>query len=268
MKLAALAVSCAALGCAATSPLLVEPRLQHGGDVRMQVGAAAVAPIAGDLGEIRGARDRLGSYAATPSPISTEEALPAIALAFGARPGVAPVIRSTVGLSKTVEANVHYGGRDISVGGRWLVAEWRSADAGATTLSIGAVGRTLLRYRPADGYLGGVITDDVRGFGGSVPVILGWQSDAGLLIAYLGAIVGYEQVVGRVAFGSDALARKVTIEHVDGAAILGVGVGFRKLRVGVELGARRDWLDATIDDTKGKVSVISLTPAFALGFTL
>ncbi|MBI2390218.1 MAG: hypothetical protein HYV09_11570 [Deltaproteobacteria bacterium] len=130
------------------------------------------------------------------------------------------------------------------------------------------MGRTLLRYRPADGYLGGVITDDVRGFGGSVPVILGWQSDAGLLIAYLGAIVGYEQVVGRVAFGSDALARKVTIEHVDGAAILGVGVGFRKLRVGVELGARRDWLDATIDDTKGKVSVISLTPAFALGFTL
>jgi len=255
--------------CAATSPVLVEPRLQRDGEVRLQVGAAAAAPIGGDLEAVREARARLSTP--TTMPMEADKALPAVAVAYGARPGVAPVVRATVGLSKMVEAYLQYGGRDIAVSGRWLLAEWRSVEAGATTISVGAGGRALLRGRPEDGYAGGMVSDDVRGYGVFAPLILGWQSDAGLLIAYVAATLGYEQISGRVAFGGGSdmdRARDLSIGHLSGAGTVGVGVGFRKIRVAIELGTRRDWLDTKIDDERAKIGLWSLTPAFSLGWTL
>ncbi len=259
------------LGCAATAPLLVEPRLVREGDVRVQVGAAAAAPVAGDLTAMREGRAVLDA-AETPPP-DTEETrrtlLPAAAIAFGARPGVAPVVRSTLSLSKDFEATLHYGGRDAAVGGRYMLWEKRSVDAGATTLSIGGTANVLLRGRPEDGYLHGVLSNNVFGGGASIPIILGWQSDADLLIAYLGAIVGYEHVTGEIAYtgttGTSARSLDVTINRVHATGTVGVGVGFRRVRVVAELGARRDWIHASIDDQSRQLAVISLTPAFALG---
>lgn len=269
LALVALAACAATTACAATSPVLVEPRLQHEGDVRLQLGAAAAAPIGGDLAAVREARELLARP--TTAPVESERALPAAAVAYGARPGVAPVFRATVGLSKLVEANLQYGGGDVSVAGRWLLFESRTTDAGATTLTVGVGGRALLRARPEDGYASGLLGENIHGYGMFAPVILGWQSDAGLLVAYLAATFGYQQVAGRVSFGGGTDAergRDLSIGHFSGAGTVGVGVGFRKVRVVAELGARRDWIDTTIDDRQATIGLWTLTPGFSLGWTL
>jgi hypothetical protein len=271
MRLAALAcLVLPSFGCAATLPMLAEPRLVREGEVRVQVGAAAAAPIGGDLASVRDGRRVLeAAEEAPPDTAETRSALlPAAAVAFGARPGVAPLVRSTLSLSKDFEANVQYGGRDIAVGGRYLLWEKRSVDAGALTLTVGGLAHALLRGRPEDGYLQGVATQNIRGVGGAIPLILGFQSDAGLIIGYLGALIGYEHVSGTIAFtGRSGTGRALdaSVSRVHATGTIGVGVGFRRIRIVAELGVRNDWLNATIDDQSQRLSIISLTPAFALG---
>lgn len=259
------------VGCAATLPTLAEPRLVREGDVRVQVGGAAAAPIAGDITPMREGRAALDAAETPPedTPENRAKLLPAAAIAFGARPGVAPLVRSSLSLSKDFEATLQYGGRDAAVSGRYMLWERRSVDAGAVTLTVGGLAHVLLRGRPEDGYLRGVLSDNVFGGGAAIPIVLGWQSDAGLLIGYLGAIVGYERVTGTIAYtgqtGTSARALDVEIGRVHASATLGVGLGFRRVRVIAELGARRDWLNASIDDQSRRLALLSLTPAFALG---
>lgn len=268
--LAAVAVAASSFGCAATSPMLVEPRLVREGDVRLQLGGAAAAPVGGDLAAIQAGRQQLDASETAPpdDPSTTQKLLPATVVGFGARPGVAPLVRTTLSLSKSIEASLLYGGRDARVGGRYLLWESRSVDAGAVTLSIGGDGHVLLRGRPEDGYINGVASENVRGYGVQAPLLLGWQSDAGLLIAYVGALVGYERVTGQIAFtgrAGTAPAKDVVIGRAHVTGTLGLGLGFRKVRVIVECGARRDFISARIGDESANVALISLTPAFAFG---
>ena len=255
----------ALLSCAASSPVLIEPRAAGTHELRMQVGAAAIAPIGGDKGALADARVALASPAG-----SASAADPGTAVALGTHPGVAPVVRATVGVARDVEASVRYGGRDVGASVRWVFSESRSEKAGATTVSIGAEGRALLRGRPEDGVLGGAVVDGFHGFGGTVPLILAWQSDAGLVLLYAAALVGYDGVSARVAYtgiGDDQL-RDASVRRLFGAATLGLGVGFRRVHAIVELGTERDWLHAGIADRTTDVRLWSLTPAFALSLRL
>jgi len=270
MRLAALACLLAvSSGCAATMPLLAEPRLIREGEVRFQAGAAAATPIAGDGDAIRAGRDRL----AAPEVVgddrpTTELVLPAVAAGFAARPGVAPVTRATMALSRQVEANLHFSGRDAHAGGRYLLWEARSADAGAATFSVGLDGHALLQGRSTDSYINAT-SETVRGFGAAVPMILGWQSDAGLLIAYFGAIVGYERITAKILTqqpDNTFTSRGMTLGRLHVTGTLGVGVGFRRVRVIVELGVRRDGIAAELGEVSRNVDIWSLTPAFSAGF--
>lgn len=256
------------LGCAATAPMLAEPRLVRESDVRFQVGAAGVAPIGGDLAAIRAGRDRLNAPEVVDDGAATTQAiLPAVAAGFSARPGVAPVTRATLSLSKSIEGSVHYSGRDAHVAGRYLIFESRSTDAGATTLSVGADGHAILQGRPQDGYITAT-SETVRGYGLAVPVLLGWQSDANLVIAYAGALVGYERVTAKILYekpGSNTVTRDMVLGRLHVTGTLGLGVGFRRVRAIVELGIRRDTIDARIGDQSKTVGILSLTPAFAFG---
>lgn len=270
IRSAALAIATLSFGCAATAPMLAEPRLVREGDVRFQLGAAAAAPVGGDIAAVNAGRQQIGSGDApiTNDAKTTREILPAVAVGFGPRPGVAPVVRATLSLTREIEANVHYSGRDAHVGGRYLVWESRSADAGAWTFSVGADGHVLLMGRPSDGYLN-ASSESVRGYGVAAPVLFGWQSDAGLLIGYVGALVGYERVTASVLYAPTAAGpsngKDLVIGRVHVTGTVGVGVGFRRVRAIVELGMRRDFIDARLGDESQKVALISLTPAFAIG---
>ncbi len=273
------ALACTCLGalaaCSAASPTLVEPRLVRAGDVRLQAGAGAIAPIAGDKGALAEARRTLeappppdpSSPAGADDPRREGAVLPGLAVALAARPGVAPVLRATTGITRGFEGTVRYSGRDVGAGVRAMLFESRTEDAGATTLSIGLDGRALLRNRPEDGQLTGVVTDDVRGFGGAVPVVLGWQSDAGLVVGYVATTVGFDRVQGRVAltaFEDPAPARALDVARWWATGTLGLGVGFRRVRVVVELGVQRDWLRVDSEGARADVRLWSLAPAFAV----
>jgi len=269
MRLALLACPLAfSLGCAATMPMLAEPRILREGDVRFQAGAAAATPIAGDEAAVRAGRERLSSPEIVgDDPATTQTVLPAVAAGFAARPGVAPVTRATMSLSKSVEASLHFSARDAHVAGRYLLWEHRSLDAGAMTFTAGADGHALLQARSTDGYINAT-SETVRGYGIAAPFILGWQSDAGLLIAYLGAIVGYERITGRVLTEKpDGFsARALTLGRFHLSGTVGVGVGFRRVRVIAECGVRRDAIGAKLGDESRNLALWSLTPAFSVGF--
>jgi hypothetical protein len=253
------AVGCA-VGCAATSPVLVEPRTPEVGIVRAQVGAAALAPIGGDASSLANARDTLATPAGNKAATD-----PGVAEALAARPGVAPFVRGVVGIAPRVEGTLRYGGRDVSAGVRWTFVESRTENAGAATISIGGDGRAMLRNRPEDGVLGGVVVDSLHGYGGTIPLIAAWQSDAGLLLAYAAALVGFDGVGARVAYvafeGDNALFRDASIRRWYAAGTLGLGIGFRRVHVIMELGLERDWLHSTIDDRTSDTHLWSLAPA-------
>lgn len=265
------AVACSLAACSAASPVLVEPRLVRSGDLRFQTGAGALAPIAGDTRALADARQLLAAPpqgAAPPGTPTREEAvLPGLAVAYAARPGVAPVFRATTGLTSRLESTVRYSGRDFGAGVRALLFESRTAEAGATTLTVGADGRALLRQEPEDGLLTGIVSDGVRGYGASVPVVLAWQSDAGLVIGYVASAVGVDRVSGRVgltAFADPAPARALGITRWWASGTVGLGVGFRRIRLVVELGVERDWLTADVSGMRADVRLWSLAPAFAV----
>jgi hypothetical protein len=276
----AVAIPCVfALGCAATSPLLVEPRAVAPGEIRVQGGGAVLTPVAGDTSKLADTRRMLEQPPTSTGTSPNHEdvfraALPGAAIAYAVRPGFAPVARATVGLQTNLEASIRYGGRDLGVGLRYVIIEERTETAGAITLSIGGNAQTILRHRPEDGLLGRARTDDVKGFGGTVPLILGWQSDANLVTAWLGALVGYDAVTARFALPDlevdpdNAPFRSLTAHRTFAAATIGVGLGFRGFRAGVELGVERDWLGFSTDFGDDKARLWSLTPAFAIAATL
>jgi hypothetical protein len=120
--------------------------------------------------------------------------------------------------------------------------------------------------------------DRLRGGGGTVPLVLAWQSDAGLVIAYAAAMVGFDRALGRVGFTglvAEDPFHDAGVSRFFTASTLGLGVGFRRVHVLAELGIERDWLTATVDQgvpdprlgafpSSTDVRLWSLMPAFAL----
>ncbi|GAC1352429.1 MAG: hypothetical protein NVSMB1_15210 [Polyangiales bacterium] len=252
--------------CSVTAPILVEPRAPQLGDLRIQTGAAALVPIAGDDQLISRARNESGS-GTTGSPLSGDSsASGATAMVLAARPGVAPVVRGFVGVGKGIEAGLRYGGRDVGVSARFVILESRGEQAGARTLSIGFDGKAVLPQRADDATVLGLSVENLRGFGGSVPIVAAIQSDAGLMFGYVGAAVGVDAIHASVAYPgwNDARVREASISRVWGAGTIGIGLGFRRLHVITELGFQRDLISASIEARATVVRLYSLTPAFGI----
>jgi hypothetical protein len=248
------------LGCSAATPVLAEPRAPAVGELRLQGGGAAIVPIAGD--------DRALARAQAPGNGSDVPAKLAAGVAEAAmiHPGVAPVVRAQIGVTPQLEASLRYGGRDVGVGGRWFFFESRTEQGGATTLSAGLEGRLLLKDRPSDGMLpADTALGDLHGYGAALPIVLAWQSDAGLVSAYLAALAGVDFASGSVV---GTLAGDGKFHRTFGAATVGLGVGFRRVRAIVELGLERDWVHADVAGQTLDLRLWSLTPAFALSIRL
>jgi hypothetical protein len=248
------------LGCSAATPLLAEPRAPAVGELRLQAGGAAIVPVAGDDGALAAARNP-GNGGDVPTKLAA-----GVAEAAAIHPGVAPVLRAQIGVTPQLEASLRYGGRDLGAGGRWFFFESRTEQGGATTVSVGLEGRLLLKDRPSDGMLPAEATlGDLHGYGATLPFVLAWQSDAGLVSAYLGALAGVDFAAGTVG---GTLTGDASFHRTYGAATVGLGVGFRRVRAIVELGLERDWVHGDVAGQAVDLRLWSLTPAFALSIRL
>jgi hypothetical protein len=268
-RLVAAALLATSAGCAATAPLLVEPRLLKPGDARIQVGGAALAPIAGDADALRDARAALARPSDPGSPVGAaadasalDAAAPGLVLAAATKPGIAPVVRTGFGITSLVEGSVRYGGRDLGGGVRWSLYEWRTRQATAVNLSLGADVRGILPRVDDRELVAGAVFRTGGGFGGSIPIVLAWQSDAGLVVAYVGAQIGGDSL--RATLGVGEASQAVTVTRLFAAATAGLGIGFRRLRVLTELGIERDWIDAGLAERRIQLRVWSLAPAFSV----
>jgi ferredoxin len=227
----------ASLGaCGGSSPLL------HPAHVEPQGTVVAGAGVSGQLTLGGAEQAAIDAQAA-----SVEGAVPsdprtyrrgAIALASFA-PGADPWVGARVGLGGQNEAGLTYSGRSIRVDARHAFGDERWA------LSAGLGAHGVLRQRNDEPALRNLDLNEVNGYGFDLPLLAGWQSDAGLVRAWGGLRVGYERLNGRVGLGEpDPVS--LSAWRAWGGGLVGLAMGFRHVYVALEL-------DAAYHTAKGKL---------------
>jgi hypothetical protein len=118
-------------------------------------------------------------------------------------PGISPWVSARVGLPRATEAGLTYTGRSLRLDGRYVRP---LADAWALSLGLG--GSAILLQPDSSGpsvSQPGVDPSsapqaefglNARGWGGDIPVLLGYQALNGLVDVWMGARVGFEHISG------------------------------------------------------------------------
>jgi hypothetical protein len=183
-------------------------------------------------------------------------------------PGISPWVGARVGLGYQLEAGLAYTERALRIDLRRSVTLSKSL-----TLSAGAGAMTIIGRRGdgASNDLAGLDLGGLRGLGVDLPVLVGWQSDAGLVRLYGGARAGHEVVDGDVGVGvaaggaSDGSSRV----PIDGrrtwvGGVAGFALGFRHVFGVLELGAGGAWARGHVGGESLRVSGVMLAPGAAL----
>ncbi len=172
-------------------------------------------------------------------------------------PAVAPWISARVGIAGSNEAGLTYNGRAIRLDGRH---SFQLNKKNSLALSAGLGGELLLIGRPTS-----TEKDPVSLLGGGfdVPLLFGWRSTAGLYSAWIGPRPGITFVRGAVTDGTAFSARDTRLGFV-----AGLSLGFRQVRVAMELGGAFHFVNALVGPTQRvEFNQFTLTPAGALVLT-
>jgi hypothetical protein len=116
-------------------------------------------------------------------------------------PGISPWVSARVGLPQATEAGLTYTGRSLRLDGRYVLP---LAETWALSLGLGASAILLDPDSSAPGSepatLGAAAEAefglDATGWGGDVPVLVGYQPFDGFVDVWMGARVGFEHVSG------------------------------------------------------------------------
>ncbi len=174
-------------------------------------------------------------------------------------PGLAPVVSARVGLGSSFEAGLAYTGRAVRVDGR------RAFDLGRRfSLSVGLAGSGVISVR--DSASGA----RVGGFGGDVPLVVGWRSSAGVYELWLGARVGVDRLEGERVLPVDPLVPDIVRsdgivgEHESLGGLIGVQVGLGRLAAVLELDGAAHFARFDVGANKLTFRGLSIAPAAAL----
>lgn len=254
------------LGCAGGSPLLHPARTLPAGDVRAQAGLSARFAAGGLSTAAAAARDEAATQPIVPSTAGNDTTYAKGALVAAAvAPGMAPFVGARVGVGSAFEGGLAYTGRGVRID---LRRGFALSDE--TDLSIG-LGLSAPFYGRDPGSLPNVDLSKLRGYGGDVPLLVGWESMAGLYKVWAGLRGGYEHVsIENVSSdprpGVPAGGIPLDADRFYGGGVVGLSVGFRAVHVALELQAAYESVHGTYDGTTGTVSGVALTPATALGW--
>ncbi len=80
--------------------------------------------------------------------------------------------------------------------------------------------------------------------------------------------LGVERIAG--PFQADASSAPLELRLIRGFVVgqIGIGIGFRRVRVLAEMGIERDWVGGTLGGVDRSFAVTSLAPAFAIAIRL
>lgn len=250
-------------GCAGGMPLLHPARTLRLGDVRAAGGFSGNFAV-GSLGNaVRDAENDPNGGTNPPGgdPVFAKGAL--VAASIG--PGLAPLAGARVGVGWQSEGGLAYTGRALRADLR------RSFDLSQHwSLSIGAGGSAALYGHQEGSSLPNVSLNQLHGWGADVPLLVGYQSDGDLYMAWLGARGGWEHVdisdvtsePKSVVLGSQPIALSAT--RTWGGGLLGFAVGFRHVHVAFELDVSYATVTGDYGSTHATVDGVTLVPGTAL----
>ena len=264
-RLAAVLGASALLGCGGAAPLLHPAQVLAPGDVRVVGGIAARAVVGGLGDELKAASNEAAAFqqqGTTPSIDSTYAAGALVAAAVA--PDLSPAVGARVGVGGEFEGGILYTGRGVRADLRRAFRLGAKPTPWALSIGLGLdaafVGREEHQLQGVDG-------QNLFGFGGDVPVLLGWRSTAGLYYAWIGARFGYEHDVIR-APGSEnpptVAAAELVGDRFSIGGLVGVAIGFRHVHVALELEADYANVSGSFGNVSARVDGLALTPASAL----
>ena len=137
-------------------------------------------------------------------------------------------------------------------------------------LSIGLAGSSVLYGAQSGGALYNVSLGQLHGWGGDLPVLVGYESAGGLVSAWAGVRGGYESVtISEVTSEPKAVTLgmppvSLSAERTWGGGLVGVAVGFRHVHVAMELDAAYAYIQGTYNATTVSIAGVTLAPATAL----
>jgi len=262
---ASAAVASALVGCGGGAPLLHPARTLPAGEIRAAGGVSANIAV-GSLGDdLAGARDIAAKDPQAPGPPGSNAAYARGAIVAAAiAPGLAPFVGARVGVGDHYEGGLTYTGRSVRADMR------RSFDDGKISLSIGLGVSATLAGRQQGNELPNVDLKSLHGYGGDIPVLVGWESNGGIYKVWGGARGGYEHDVVEILTSEP---KAVTIGNAPinleadrfwGGAVFGVATGFNHVHVALEVSAAYTVVKGTYNDNKVTVNGITLAPATAL----
>jgi hypothetical protein len=235
------------------------------GEVRAAAGMSANIALGSAADDLRAAREIAAKNPDVPGSPGSNAAYAKGALVSAAvGPGLAPFVAARVGVGDRYEGGITYTGRAARIDMR------RSFDSGGFSLSLGA-GVTGVFYGSQEGSsLPAVDLSELHGYGADVPVLVGWQSDAGLYILWTGLRAGWEHdAIGSLtsepkssALGSPSIG--LSAERFYGAGVLGIATGFRHVHVAIELDLAYQSVTGDFNATHVNVHGVTLAPASAL----
>jgi hypothetical protein len=255
-------------GCGGGSPLLHPARTLPTGDVRVISGVSANV-AAGSLGDdLKVAREIAAKDPQAPgAPASNPTYAKGALVAAAVGPGLAPFVGARVGAGNNFEGGLAYTGRAVRVDMR------RGFDDGNVTYSIGLGLSAALYGRQQGSDLPNVDLGKLHGYGGDLPLLIGWESAGGLYKIWGGVRGGYEHVVVETLTSEPkAVTLGDGVLHLDanrywGGGLVGLATGFRHVHVALELSAAYQVVQGNYNENKVTVRGVTLAPATALWWT-
>jgi hypothetical protein len=214
--------------------------------------------------ELNAARAKSGNLTSPPEndPTYAKGALIAAAVA----PGVAPYVSARAGIGAQFEAGVIYSGRSARIDVR------RSWNWDSVSLSLGAGFSYIFYGDESASSLAYVDLDSIHGYGADIPVLVGWQSSAGLFMAWAGVRGGWENasisaLSSQPQASADAAPNtqvELTATRFYAGGLAGAAAGFRHVHVALEMDASYQTVSGTYVSVPVTVSGLTLAPGAAL----
>lgn len=173
--------------------------------------------------------------------------------------GLAPWVGARLGFGDGFDAGLSYFGRSARLDARRSLALSREV-----ALSIGLGGSALLPHRRE------ALAARVGGFGGDVPLLVGWRSAADIYSAWIGVRGGAEVLRGQREVASDPVSSVASSnEALEGwhswlGGVVGLRVGFRHVFAVLEVDAAMNWASFEVAERRASLAAVGVTPAAAL----
>jgi hypothetical protein len=182
-------------------------------------------------------------------------------VAAAVAPGLAPYASARVGIGDHFEGGLTYTGRSVRADFRrafGLSPHW--------ALSVGVGGSAVLYGHAYGTPLPDVDLGGLHGWGADVPVLLGYESDGGLYMAWLGVRGGFQHVdISEVL--SEPSAAPIGTAPVGlsassawGGGVVGLAVGFRHIHVALEIDVSYANVSGDYNGVHASISGLTLAP--------